>query len=191
MFKLLTPHYYLNNVCELDSIGLRALGLEGLLLDLDGTLKNFRAQEIPGCVVDWIQKLRAEHIRLCLLSNGKTRRIERFARRLDIPFVAKAYKPLPFGCRRALRLLGLDRSRAAVVGDQVFADVLAGRLAGLRTILVPPTHADEPWFTRMKRPLERRVLRWLAIRPSTAASLRPLPDTRPARNHVSPIIGQS
>jgi predicted HAD superfamily phosphohydrolase YqeG len=48
----------------------------------------------------------------------------------------------------------------ALVGDQVFADVLAGRLAGLKTILVEPIHPEEePWYTRLKRPPERWVLR--------------------------------
>src|SRR5207249_8187452 len=123
-------------------------------LDLDGTLKDYRADEVPAAVAAWVHALRAEGLRLCLLSNGKQQRIEQIARRLDLPFVAKAFKPFPFGCRRALRLLGVNPTRAAVIGDQVFADVLAGHLAGLRTILVPPTHgAAEPWFTRLKRPL--------------------------------------
>ncbi len=161
MIRLFTPHYRLNSVLELDADRLRELGLDGLLLDLDGTLKDYRAEHIPVPVVVWIQRLQAQGLRLCLLSNGKHRRIERFAKVLGIPFVAKAFKPLPFGCQRALRILSVDRSRTAVIGDQVFADVLAGRLAGLRTFLVPPTHpvAEEPWFTRIKRPLERWVLR--------------------------------
>lgn len=163
MIRWITPHYRMNNVLELDGAHLRGLGLDGLLLDLDGTLKDYGAEEIPETVAAWIGKLRGEGLRLCLLSNGKTQRIERYAQALGLPFVAKAFKPLPFGCRRATRLLGLERARVAVVGDQIFADVLAGRLAGLRTILVPPTHppAAEPWFTRIKRPLERWVLRCL------------------------------
>jgi predicted HAD superfamily phosphohydrolase YqeG len=49
-----------------------------------------------------------------------------------------------------------------VVGDQLFADVMAARLAGLASILVRPIHPEEePWFTRLKRPLERVLLRRL------------------------------
>ena len=161
MIRFVVPHYRLNNVLELDSDRLRALGIDALLLDLDGTLKDYPAEQVPPPVVAWVQRLLDDGLRLCLLSNGKHGRIERFAQVLGIPFVAKAFKPLPFGCRRALRLLNVDRTRAAIIGDQVFADVLAGRLAGLTTFLVPPTHAlsDEPWFTRIKRPLERWLLR--------------------------------
>jgi len=161
MMRCFAPHHRLNSVLELDHERLQRLGVEALLLDLDGTLKDYPAEEVPAAVVQWIQRLQADGLRLCLLSNGKHRRIAGFAEVLGIPFVAKAFKPLPFGCRKALRLLKVDRTRAAIIGDQLFADVLAGRLAGLITFLVPPTHAlaDEPWFTRIKRPLERWVLR--------------------------------
>ena len=61
-------------------------------------------------------------------------------------------KPLPLGCRRAIREMGFEASRTAMVGDQLFADIVAGRLAGLTTILVDPIHPEEePWFTRLKR----------------------------------------
>jgi HAD superfamily phosphatase (TIGR01668 family) len=163
MLKFFRPHYYVKHVLELPAERLRALGIDGLLLDLDGTLKDYRSEEVTGEILGWLRELQRQGLGLCLLSNGKSGRIGRVARALGVPFVAQAFKPAPFGCHRALGLLGLDRSRVAIVGDQVFADVLAGRLAGLRTILVPPLHdlADEPWFTRIKRPFERLVLRGL------------------------------
>jgi HAD superfamily phosphatase (TIGR01668 family) len=88
---------------------------------------------------------------------------------LDIPYVAKAFKPLPFACRRAVRRLGWEGKRIGVMGDQVFADILAGRLAGLYTILVTPTSPEEPWFTRLKRPFERMLLRRLGPIPTSVA----------------------
>jgi HAD superfamily phosphatase (TIGR01668 family) len=163
MLRFVTPHLYLASVLELDAALLRSQGVAGLLLDLDGTLKEYRAQVIPVEVMAWVERLQAAGLRLCLLSNGKTPRIERFAKALGIPFVAQAFKPLTMGCHRALKKLKLPRSKVALVGDQVFADVLAGRLAGLFTILVPPLHPEEPWFTRLKRPLERQILRWLSL----------------------------
>ena len=161
MLTLVTPHWRLSSVLELRAADLRRRGLDGLLLDLDCTLKDYRAEVLDPAVLAWAAALRAEGIRLCLLSNGRPAKVGAFAAALGIPGVSRAFKPLPFGCRAALRALGLDRTRAALVGDQIFADVLAGRLAGLTTILVPPTSPDEPWFTRLKRPLERRLLRRL------------------------------
>jgi uncharacterized protein len=159
LLRFITPHVRLARVLELRAADLRRLGLDGLLLDLDCTLKDYRAETIGAEVVAWAAALRAEGVRLCLLSNGRPAKVGAFAAALGIPAVSRAFKPLPFGCRVALGKLGLDRRRVALVGDQLFADVLAGRLAGVVTILVPPTSPDEPWFTRLKRPLERWVLR--------------------------------
>jgi uncharacterized protein len=161
MLSLLRPHLRLGSVLQLQVQHLRALELDGLLLDIDCTLKEYHATEIESPICEWLRLLRFEGIRLCLLSNGRIKRIEPLAQRLGIPFVAGAFKPLPYGCRVALHQLGLHPSRAALVGDQVFADVLAGRLAGLFTILVTPLGQQEPWFTRVKRPFERNLLRWM------------------------------
>lgn len=135
----------------------------GLMLDVDSTLKDHGASEFSAEVVAWATRLRNSGARLCLLSNGRAERIGQLARTLDIPFVAKAFKPLPYGCRAALRQLGLAPERAAVAGDQVFADVMAGRLARVFTILVRPTSPREPWFTRIKRPFERQILKRLNV----------------------------
>lgn len=164
MLGLVTPHLQLDSVLELTAEMLRSEGRTGLLLDLDCTLKDYRAQEIGLPVREWIRDLKASGVRLCLLSNGKKHRIARYASDLQIPFVAKALKPLPFGCRAAIRLLDLSPQNVAIVGDQVFADIMAGRLAKLFTVLVRPTSSDEPIWTRVKRPFERFVLKHNANR---------------------------
>lgn len=162
MLRLLTPHLQLDSVFELDAARLRALGLDGLLLDVDCTLKDYPATDFSSEVRAWVRTRCTDGVKLCIVSNGKPHRIAPLAEKLGIPFVAPAMKPLPFACRGALRRLGMDRTRTALVGDQIFADVLAGRLAGLFTILVRPTSPEEPWFTRLKRPFERLVLRWIS-----------------------------
>ena len=160
MRRLLTPDLRIDSVLELSPDRLRQMGLEALLLDVDGTLKNYRAESLRPEVMAWLEGLRAAGIGLCLLSNGRFPRIGRLAERLGLPFVSQACKPFPFGCRRAMRLLGFPNGQTGVVGDQLFADVMAARLAGLVSILVRPIHPEEePWFTRMKRPLERVLLR--------------------------------
>jgi hypothetical protein len=151
-------------------------GLDGLLLDLDSTLVDYRGTEFSAAVVEWVRDMARAGVRLCIVSNGRADRIEPMARKLDVAVIANAAKPLPFGMRRALSQLGIERRRAAVVGDQLFTDVLAGRWAGLYTILVTPTSPLDPWFTRIKRPLERWLLRRLRATalPDSAGSGRML-----------------
>lgn len=159
MLRVLTPNLRVDSVCELSPQRLRQLDLHALLLDVDCTLKRYHEEAVSPEVAVWLAELRGAGIGLCLLSNGMGRRIARFAGRIDLPFVAKALKPLPFGVRRAVRQLGFPPRHTAMVGDQLFADVMAGNLAGLFTVLVRPIHPeDEPWFTRLKRGPERRLL---------------------------------
>jgi hypothetical protein len=165
MLRLVIPDLRVESVLDLSPDRLRQMGLEALLLDVDGTLKNYRAESLRPEVMAWLERLREAGIGLCLLSNGLSRRIGRLAEKIGLPFVSQACKPLPYGCRRALRMLGFAGRQTAVVGDQLFADVMAARLAGLPSILVRPIHPEEePWFTRMKRPLERILLRHMGDR---------------------------
>lgn len=164
MLSYVTPHLRLDSVLELSADWLGSVNRTGLLLDVDCTLKDHGATAFGPEVKGWVRTLRQGGVKLCLLSNGKPRRIGALAHDLGIPFVAKAFKPLPFGCHAAMRALGLGPEQTAVVGDQLFADVLAGRLARILTILVRPTSPVEPIWTRLKRPLERRLLKRIAHR---------------------------
>jgi uncharacterized protein len=152
MFHFLVPHYRVEGVTELTVERLRQWDITALLLDVDCTLKRYRTTEVSAEVTDWLTSLRAAGIGCCIVSNGRGHRIGQFADALGLPFVAKAMKPFPLGVWAAVRKIGAAPERTAMVGDQVFADVMAGRLAGVKSILVRPMHPEEePWFTRLKR----------------------------------------
>ncbi|NLE37918.1 MAG: YqeG family HAD IIIA-type phosphatase [Pirellulaceae bacterium] len=160
MASIFTPHLRVSRVEQLDFELLGRLQLEALLLDVDCTLKEYRSLTVPGQIVEWVDSLRERKIGMCLVSNGRGRRIGAVAEQLGLPLVSTALKPFPRGCRRALAEQNFDPRHTAMVGDQVLADVVAGRSAGLFTILVDPIHPEqEPWFTRAKRPLERYLVR--------------------------------
>ena len=160
MLRFLTPTYRVSQVEELTLERLQGWGLCSLLLDVDCTLKRYRFDQASPEVLRWIELLRSSGIRMCLVSNGMGGRIRRFAESVDLPYVAKALKPLPWGVRRAMQTMQFSPSETAMVGDQLFADVLAGRLAGIRTIHVKPIHPEEePFLTRLKRGPERFFLK--------------------------------
>ena len=156
---LIRPTFHVERVEELTLERLREWQLRSLLLDVDCTLTRYRRREVAPSVAAWIEQLRSDGVGLCLVSNGLGHRIHEFAQRLGLPWVSRAMKPLPFGIWSAMRRVNALRSETAIVGDQLFADVLAGRLARVRTILVRPIHPEEePWFTRLKRGPERWML---------------------------------
>ena len=159
MFRWFHPDLVLASVADISPELLRTHKIRSLLLDVDSTLKRYRATEIPPESVQWIETMQAAGIPLCILSNGREHRIRPIAEQIGIPFIAPAMKPTPFGCRMAMRTMGFDPQATAIVGDQVFADTLAGKLARIFTILVTPIHPEEEhWYTQIKRPFEKWVV---------------------------------
>jgi predicted HAD superfamily phosphohydrolase YqeG len=79
------------------------------------------------------------------------------AAQLDVPAVANALKPLPFGFLRAVRLLGTPRRATVVIGDQLFTDVLGAKLLGVRAVLTEPLVPVDFPLTRVLRLLERLI----------------------------------
>jgi HAD superfamily phosphatase (TIGR01668 family) len=159
MLAILRPTIFVKRVEELTPARLRGWRLRSLLLDVDCTLTRYRQQETSPEVAAWIKQLREAGIGLCLVSTGLSQRISEFAKRLDLPYVPKAMKPFPFGIWSALKEINAVPADTAMVGDQVFADIVAGHLAGVRTVLVRPIHPEEePWFTQLKRGPERWLL---------------------------------
>ncbi|MDR0520597.1 MAG: YqeG family HAD IIIA-type phosphatase [Planctomycetaceae bacterium] len=159
MSKFFRPNLILNSVTEITPALLREHGLRFLLLDVDCTLKRYRDTLLPESSLRWIESLQQANIGLCLLSNGKKHRIQQVAEQTALPYVAAAMKPLPFGIRTAISSLGFDKAATGIAGDQIFADILAGRWAKIFTIYVAPIHPEEEhWYTRIKRPLEKRLL---------------------------------
>lgn len=174
MGRLFTPDLRVAAVSEISLRCLQGLGLRSLLLDVDSTLTRFRSLEVDRQVIEWLAVLRAAGVGLCLVSNGRKSRIGRLAEQLGLPFVARAMKPLPFACRKAIRRMGFDRSSTALVGDQLLTDVLGARLAGLKSILVEPIGPEtDPWWLRIRRPLERMLFR--SARPNATGETSP-PD---------------
>lgn len=137
---------------------LYAQGFRGLIVDLDNTLMGFRQTELEADHLEWVQEAHGRGFRMVMVSNNFTDRVTGIARQLNIACVPNALKPLPFGVMRAVRMLGLPRRQIAVVGDQLFTDVLSGKLCGLYTILTEPIEAKDFPVTRIFRFFERLML---------------------------------
>ena len=156
---LLRPNEYLPNVHAIDVDRLVAHGVSGLLVDLDNTLLARDTNEVSSDVLEWAASLSERGLRVCLVSNNWHERVHDVAAELGFGLVAKAIKPLPFAFWRALRLLGLKAKECAVVGDQIFTDILGGNAIGCHTILVQPLSSTDLAHTLVLRRLESLIMR--------------------------------
>ncbi len=54
---------------------------------------------------------------------------------------------------------GSDRSNTCVLGDQIFTDVWSGKRCRLLTVFVPPIRDRKDVIQRLKRALEKPILK--------------------------------
>jgi HAD superfamily phosphatase (TIGR01668 family) len=155
---LLWPDVRLERVEHITRPFLEERGLKGLILDLDNTLVPYGLMDEIPQLVAWARGLSEAGVSARLVSNAMPERVRVWSERLNIPGVGVAGKPLPGGFRRAMRSMGLSGRQVAVVGDQLFTDVLGGKLAGAYTILVDPLSANALPHTRFARAAERVAL---------------------------------
>jgi uncharacterized protein len=154
--KLLTPTWVVESVKDVQPKALRALGISAIITDLDNTLVPWRRYDIAPAVVEWLAHLEVEGIKICIASNTlHTRRLQKLADALGIPFVDRVRKPGTGGFRRSMDLMGSNGRDTAVFGDQIFTDMIAGNRLGLKTILLrPPLSKNEFIWTKLVRYIE-------------------------------------
>lgn len=161
MFDLLAPYRQVRSVLEIDLGELEALGIRGILLDLDNTLLAWDNLVLSDDVQNWVREATSAGFRLCIVSNAHWMRLETQSVVLGIPYIAAAMKPSTKAMRKALELLDLKTHEATMVGDQIFTDVLGGNRLGLFTILVVPLFLKEQWWMKGVRWLENQVVQVL------------------------------
>ncbi len=155
----LTPDLFYTSVSAVELESLADRGIRGLLIDLDNTLLARDSPDLQESAFDFVRRVRSAGMTACLVSNNWHGRVHAAARQLGFGLVPRALKPLPFAFARGCRLLGVDRTEAAVIGDQLFTDILGGNAAGLTTVLVLPLSSADLPHTLLLRRIEARVLR--------------------------------
>jgi HAD superfamily phosphatase (TIGR01668 family) len=157
--KWLYPDLYVDSLLEIKPEMLVEKGIKALILDLDNTLVARGRKKAEPEVVKWLKDFRQRGFKLCIVSNSTWGRSGRIARMLGLPSVFRAVKPRRQPFRKALLILGTRPQETAVVGDQLFTDVLGGNRLGLYTIMVPSLGGPDFILTRLIiRRIERLLL---------------------------------
>jgi HAD superfamily phosphatase (TIGR01668 family) len=168
ILKWLTPTYAAASLLALDPTELATGGIRAVILDLDNTVVAWNASVPTEAVRQWVSRARTAGLRACIVSNNFSRRAQVIGDLLGVPVVAGAVKPIPWAFRRAMAILGTLPGQTALIGDQLFTDILGGNLLGVQTILVEPLSVHEFPTTRLVRRVERlirpRILKQVAGR---------------------------
>lgn len=135
----LIPHRVYPSIFDIHGPDLAARGITLLLADLDNTLAKYGQPDPDPAVAVWKDGLKAAGVALFLLSNSrKPLRAGHYAQALDIPFLGRAGKPKKAGFLAAMERMGRRPDQTAMVGDQIFTDILGARRAGVLALMVEP-----------------------------------------------------
>ena len=156
---LFVPDYYYDTVYEVTPELLKKHGIKGLILDIDNTLVPYEIPEPTDENVAWLTLMHENGIKTAFVSNNHKDRVELYNKELGCPAFYDSGKPFKKACKRVLDAMGISADEAAIIGDQVFTDVLCGRNAGLKlAILVKPIKDKTNLFFKSKRLLEKPVI---------------------------------
>ena len=155
---LLMPQFLLPDVFGLTDEFLQTQGIRGIIFDIDNTLVGFRSPVPTEEILALFERLRRHGIKIAIASNNNGRRVRTFAEGLGIPAYHRSCKPLGFALNRIRREFGLPKGQIALVGDQIYTDMLGGNCAGMITVLVEPIDHKETVFFKLKRWLEIPVI---------------------------------
>lgn len=153
----LYPKEHFEKVEEITSQYLQKKQIKALILDVDNTLIDYK-RNLKESTIRWARNLKKQGIQLYILSNTNHKeKVEEVAKALEIPYQYLAKKPFKKGFIKVQKELKEKPENIAVVGDQIFTDILGGNRCNMFTILVEPIAPKDFWYTAWKRPIENRI----------------------------------
>ncbi len=169
--KGLCPDIWVSDIYSINLGYLKDIGIKALFFDIDNTLIQYSDHESDDRLDAWLEKVLDEGFGVGFLSNGKDERIFSFAEKVTVKgetltkhpnfkVTGSARKPLSKGFRKLAGKFNLKKDKVAMVGDQLFTDILGGNWFGCYTILVDPINRDDDhWFVTFKRHFEKPFLK--------------------------------
>ncbi len=154
------PDILAQSIFDLDLKGIRNKGIDALIVDLDNTMIPRDQGNATQILREWVEQAKETGIKICIISNNLHKRGKIIAESLNLPIIANAGKPLSWSFRKGMQILESEPGNTAVIGDQIFTDVLGGNMAKMTTILVEPLSPKDLLHTKMLRKLERVII-WM------------------------------
>ena len=149
--------YYINYEKLLDD------GIKCLLFDLDNTCVPYKEKMPNDKLVELFKNLEDMDFKLIIFSNATRKRIAPFKKKLNVDCLARAHKPRKSSFMKILKLFNYNLSEVAIIGDQLYKDILGGNKVGIKTVLVNPMSKDDMIITKLIfRRLEKLKYRKLA-----------------------------
>ncbi len=161
------PTWRANSFLNISPNFFRMNGISIVFLDLDNTMLKVGSKLMDEAASDWIWELAENGIRVRLLSNNLTSRVERIAKQLgDIGAHSLSMKPFSSHIvKRVLETERVELENAVIIGDGILTDILAANWLGVQSVLINPIEDQFVigWYNSYRRWFIRTVYRDVEI----------------------------
>ena len=138
------PRFIFPKITDIEPAFLKEQGIRLLLADFDNTMLPYTVDAPSEALLAWIAHMQESGITLCIVSNSHKQRVPRFSEQYGVPCQTHAAKPGTKGIHLAMQRFAAEKAQTALVGDQIFTDVLGANLAGVTSIIVKSIHNHTP-----------------------------------------------
>ena len=143
------PDMYQKSIYHIDYDKLMDDGIKCLLMDLDNTCVPYKDKEPNKKLIELFETLKDMDFKVIIFSNAPKKRIAPFKKKLNVDALARARKPSKKNFLKILKLFNYNLSEVAIIGDQLYKDILGGNKVGIKTILVNPMSKDDMILTKL------------------------------------------
>lgn len=151
------PDIYTKSIYAINYDKLKEQGIKCLLFDLDNTLVPYSIKEADEKIKQLFDVLKND-FNVVLFSNSPKTRIKSFKDYLEVDCLASAKKPFRKSFDKILNEFKYEENEVAIIGDQLYTDILGGNKVGIMTILVNPVSNKYPFWTKLGRLNEKRII---------------------------------
>ncbi len=152
------PSDIFNKAYDITPEYLNNKGIKALILDVDNTLTGHGSQKLPQEIEVWLKEMQDAGIKMMIVSNNFKKRVQPFANAINLQYCAFSCKPSPLGLMRAVKKMNVHKNETALVGDQIFTDILGANFYNMKSLLVIPMYSDYKITIRFKRALEKPII---------------------------------
>lgn len=138
MFETYFPDFYFRRVEDIPIKFLAENNIKGLIFDMDNTLIDFTGR-LSKNLFAFFDNLKYLGISAIIVTNSNSKkRVTKIAKKLKIDYIFSAKKPSLKCFKKAQKKLGLKKQNIAIIGDNIFTDIVGGKNFGIKTILINP-----------------------------------------------------
>lgn len=155
------PDMYQKSIYAIDYNKLKSRGIKCLLFDLDNTIVPIKIKTPSDKIKELFSNLKEMGFKVILFSNSPKSRLKPFKDELQVDCSASSKKPNPKKFLQVLNIYGFGVSEVAIIGDEILTDIVGGNKIGITTILVNPIGKKDFFLARIRRRIEKRIMKKL------------------------------